>query len=49
MFSLMIAMERTFAPGEVIYWEPIRYSKEECLAALLAADAYGEAMKAAAA
>jgi len=44
---LGVAIERITDPGEVTAWEPIRYGAEECLNALLAADAYGEAMKAA--
>jgi glycerol dehydrogenase len=45
---LRVALDRITDPGEVTAWEPIRYSAEECLNALLVADAYGEAMKAAA-
>ena len=45
---LKVAIERITDPGEVTQWEPIRYSAEDCLNALLVADAYGEAMKSAA-
>lgn len=39
---LWIAIERMNQPIECTHWEPIRYSPEDHLAALLAADQYGK-------
>jgi glycerol dehydrogenase len=43
---LMVAVRRAMRPGEVTYWEPVQYDETDCLNALIAADAYGEAIKA---
>ncbi|MCD8349876.1 MAG: glycerol dehydrogenase [Planctomycetaceae bacterium] len=42
---LMIAIDRMNQPVECTHWEPIRYSPEDHLAALLAADQYGRQIK----
>ena len=42
---LMIAVKRMNLPVECTHWEPVKYSEEDHLAALLAADAYGRAYK----
>jgi glycerol dehydrogenase len=43
---LMVAVERIMGLGEVTHWEPVKYDKTDCFNALIAADAYGEAIKA---
>ncbi len=42
---LWIAIERMNQPVECTHWEPVKYSKEDHLAALLAADQYGRQLK----
>ncbi|MCC8107500.1 MAG: glycerol dehydrogenase, partial [Planctomycetes bacterium] len=42
---LMIAIKRMQKPEDCTHWEPIRYDEEDHLAALLAADQYGRAIK----
>ncbi len=44
--NLMIAINRMNQPNECTHWEPIRYSPEDHLAALIAADQYGRQVKA---
>lgn len=43
---LMIAIKRMMAPGEITHWEPVAYSEEAYLNAMLAADDYGKRLKA---
>ncbi len=43
---LMVAVERMNQPVECTHWEPIVYSPQDHLAALLAADQYGRKVKA---
>lgn len=42
---LMIAVKRMMAPGEITHWEPVTYSEEDYLNAMLAADIYGQNIK----
>ncbi len=42
---LMIAVRRMNEPVECTHWEPVRYSPEDHLAALLAADDFGRGLR----